>query len=1034
MAGDLTFFLKNSVHYYGVFCTKFDTVNPYTDMLTAVRKKYYESGLKTQKMKTSKRVNDVIYRYNYNLNEDTVLKWRVYNETHIVERVISPNNQNYRVEIRDRSGTILKKCIYFGTYHNWIKTKYYDDSSEQPVMELAYFNKNGVTVMLRYTPDCSPDKPEILYPCTPVNDDSIRKSLTDELGTPDVFVICSNGFVFFADHDYSRKWNSMASQLQHGHTEPLFPDTDTKTIVTELKKESDSMNREENDRIDLTKTQEVIIPQEIKEDSVIIKNTPVTADRSSVLPSRKYDLSSVSDDEKRDANASPIGNKVHSDSLMKLSDDEGHTDDDDIYSDDKPAKDKYDTSEFEVDIVDNNSDLSDLSSLEDDTRESSDKEPEPTRSYEYKRVRPIKTINPFENLPERIGGRSDFSRDNNTSGNTVDDVKRAYENVKTANRISAEKPRMPVSVPERPAKQNVLPDMSGTLTPAKIIRVNEDEIYCYYGQTDDDGRRNGYGRTAMKNGHTAYDGNYSGDLRNGFGVYYYRNGKVCYVGDWKNNHKHGVGISFNHKDRTMYVGGWENDTPIGMGAKFDDNGELSFAGRWANGRREGVGMLYNPKDGGVFVSRWENDVLSEKGTVFDSMGNLVYNGSWKKGTRNGVGTQYDKQGLVVYSGEWKNGKYDGEGMLNLNNGYKIVGEFVAGRVQGYAVVTTKKGKVLYEGQWLNNRYNGEGKLYNMKNGSWCQGTFVNGDPVGVLLGYNKDGELIYQGEWDKGRFNGRGIGYENGEKVYDGEWVNGIRTGSGTEYKNGRTVFTGEFCDNMRCGFGKSYDENGDLIYCGMWKDNLYDGEGILYELGEPRYVGSFRNGSLHGRVNEVLDGIIIGECLYNDGKCKYKREYSHDGMTLKYEGHIKNGKHEGMGCQFTEYGEKRFEGIFKDNEPFKNMKVRLMGLEPLKTSENMKETPYNLYIDGNSYVVEKEYNGGSYSGMLVDGKPEGKGTILYFDHGYTGVFSAGTACGLGVIYEWDGSEVTGTFSKYADDNTNDIVFANNIVYHIIKK
>ena len=1029
MAGDLTFFLKNSVHYYGVFCTRFDTLNPYTDMLTAVRKNYYESGLKTQKMKTSKRVNDVIYRYNYNLNEDTVLKWRVYNETHIVERVISPNNQNYRVEIRDRSGTILRKCIYFGAYHNWIKTKYYDDTSEQPVMELAYFNKNGVTVMLRYTPDCSPDKPEILYPCTPVNDDNIRKTITEELGTPDVFVLCSNGFVYFADHEYTKKWNNKADELQKESAvksaEKNSQSTDTKTIVMELKKEGNSMSREEKDRIDLTKTKEVIIPKVINEDSIVIKNSPRMNESLPAFPSRTNNADRNDDFGNTDRIAlSVTANKVHSDSLLGYSENKDNSDN----------SSRFNTSEFDVDIVDNNSDLSDLT-LEDEYDSNLDKkQPEEKRSYEYRRVRPIKTINPFENLPDRIGGRNDSFSDGGVTGNTVDDVKRAYENVKVANSASSPKPAQQANPAATPLTGTVTPSSAYTLTPSKTIKVNEDEVYYYYGSTDEDGRRSGYGRTAMKNGHTAYDGSYSGDLRNGFGVYYYRNGKVCYVGDWKNNHKHGVGISFNHKDRTMYVGGWEKDNPIGMGAKFDNNGELSFAGRWANGRREGVGMLYNPKDGGVFVSRWENDVLSERGTVFDSMGNLVYNGSWKKGTRNGVGTQYDKQGLVVYSGEWKNGKYDGEGMLNLANGYKIVGEFVAGRVQGYAVVTTKKGKVLYEGQWLNNRYNGEGKLYNMKNGSWCQGTFVNGDPVGVLLGYNKDGELIYQGEWDKGRFNGSGIGYENGEKIYDGKWVNGIRNGSGTEYKNGRTIYSGEFSDNMRCGFGKSYDENGELIYCGMWKDNLYEGEGILYELGEPRYVGGFKNGELHGRVNEVLDGIIIGECLYNDGKCKYKREYSHDGMILKYEGHIKNGKHEGMGCRFTEYGEKRFEGIFKDNEPFKNMKVRLMGLEPLKTSENMKETPYNLYIDGNSYVVEKEYNGGSYSGMLVDGKPEGKGTILYFDHGYTGVFSAGTACGLGVIYEWDGSEVTGTFSKYADDNTNDIVFANNIVYHIIKK
>ena len=1024
MAGDLTFFLKNSVHYYGVFCTQYDTVNPYTDMLTAVRKKYYESGLKTQKLKTNKRLNDVIYRYNYNLNEDTVLKWRVYNETHIVERGVSRNNQNYRVEIRDRSGTVLRKCIYFGTYHNWVKTKYYDDTSDQPVMELAYFNKNGVTVMLRYTPDCSPDKPEILYPCTPVNDDEIRKKLTDKLGTPDVFVLCTNGFVYFADHEFSKKWNDLYNEMSKNPDPPMPDRTDTQTIVMEPVKENVSMSREENERIDLTQTREVIIPNVVREDSVIIKGNMAT-ESSQSLPSRNFEMSSNDAETKENIPEPvlPLKNKVHSDSLLSLTEEDTS----------ESNEEKYDTSDFDVEIVDNNSDLSDLTLDDEDIKENSE-EPMQQRSYEYRRVRPIRNIDPFENLPERIGSRSDFSKGNSPAGNTLDDVKRAYENVKAANSAANVQTNPPVRSSEEIQRKSIQSDMPFNLSPSKTIRVNEDEIYYYYGQTDEDGRRNGYGRTAMKNGHTAYDGTYTGDLRNGFGVYYYRNGKVCYVGDWKNNHKHGVGISFNHKDRTMYVGGWENDNPIGMGAKFDNNGELSFAGRWANGRREGVGMLYNPKDGGVFVSRWENDVLSERGTVFDSMGNLVYNGSWKKGTRNGVGTQYDKQGLVVYSGEWKNGKYDGEGMLNLQNGYKIVGEFVNGRVQGYAVVTTRKGKVLYEGQWLNNRYNGEGKLYNLKNGSWCQGTFSNGDPVGILLGYNKDGELIYQGEWNKGRFNGNGIGYENGEKVYDGEWVNGIRKGNGTEYKNGRCIFTGEFSDNMRCGFGKSYDENEELIYCGMWKDNLYEGEGVLYELGEPRYVGSFKQGVLNGRVNEVLDGIIVGECLYTNGQCKYKREYSHDGMTLKYEGHIKNGKHEGMGCQFTEYGEKRFEGIFKNNEPFKNMKVRLMELEPLTASENMKGTPYNLYIDGNSYVVEKEYNGGAYSGMMINGKPEGKGTILYFDHGYTGVFSDGTACGLGVIYEWDGSEVTGTFAKYSDGNTTDIVFANDIVYHIIKK
>ena len=71
---------------------------------------------------------------------------------------------------------------------------------------------------------------------------------------------------------------------------------------------------------------------------------------------------------------------------------------------------------------------------------------------------------------------------------------------------------------------------------------------------------------------------------------------------------------------------------------------------------------------------------------------------------------------------------------------------------------------------------------------------------------------------------------------------------------------------------------------------------------------------------------------------------------------------------------------------------------------------------------------------MLIDGKPEGKGTILYFDHGYTGAFSHGKPCGVGVIYEWNGDEITGTFVDSPSYNTRTIEFANDVVYYLAAK
>lgn len=1088
MSGDLTYFKKNAVNYYGVFYDKFDKFNPYNDILTDVRKKYYESDLHMQKAKYSRRVDGIVYRYDFNLNEDTVLKWRVFNDTQIVEKVISASDEKYRVEIRDNTGRILKKCIYFGTYHNWIKTKYYTPGNREPDTQLTLYEDKGVSVILKYTSENN-GRPEVLYPCSVVSDEKLLAKITEKLGTPSVSSLCSKGLVYFAEQNVAKLWNMFAANpsLMDERKAADAPDPTASKSVREESVPTESPRPRQ--RIDLTQTQDVIVPNVVVPDSVVIhanKSFPVTPstvdkapddensrhEESTVLPSRTYgmtpdgltlDLSGSSADTKTgDLTAA----KNRSDSLFDILDDEpynqGGTGDVDVFeylSEDNSTQststadmsDKgnnmseefrpVSSDEFESDVTNldleidlDNSITSEFDSAkidEDfDTPAHEPSETVPERGYEIKRVRTRKPSiekGRTENIARRAEEKS------------LDNVKRAYEKLNgevkdESNESQSRRMSVPVD---------------------KIIRVSDDEVYYYFGDTNSNGRREGHGRTIMQNGFTAYDGEYSNDMRNGFGVYYFRTGKICYVGDWKNNTRNGVGVSFNHNDRSMYVGGWDNNCPIGMGAKFDENGNLTFAGRWENGSREGVGMAYNPNDGGVFVSRWEHDVLSDKGTVFDSMGNLVYNGSWKNGVRSGKGTQYAKNGLVVYSGEWKDGKYNGngtqynkegtlvysgewkdgkfngQGSLHLSNGYKVVGSFAMGKIDGYAVLTTKKGKKLYEGEWKNNKYDGDGKQYILRDGSWFQGRFSNGEPVGIMSGYSKDGALLYRGEYHDGKRDGSGICYDNGEKIYEGELSSGTRNGKGHEFADGMCIYSGNFINDKRNGFGTSYTPEGEIEYSGIWKDGFYDGLGLLYEDGEPRFAGSFVMGVLDGRINEIQNGKVVKECIYSDGRCVYMREYINNGTTLKYDGHVKKGLYEGMGCNFSACGEINFEGIFKKNEPFKNMKIKRKNLEPLPYCDEIDESGYNRYISGPNYVVEQEYNGGTYSGLIVNGKPEGKGTLLYADHGYVGDFSDGIACGNGTIYEWDGSEISGTFVKYAGRDTTEITLSSGITYHI---
>ncbi|MGN0517818.1 MAG: hypothetical protein ACI4II_03735 [Acutalibacteraceae bacterium] len=562
----------------------------------------------------------------------------------------------------------------------------------------------------------------------------------------------------------------------------------------------------------------------------------------------------------------------------------------------------------------------------------------------------------------------------------------------------------------------------------KIIPVSDTENYYYYGNLRN-GMRYGQGRTAMQDGRTAYEGRYADDKRDGFGVYYYKTGRICYVGNWIQNRRNGMGIAFRPSDESVYIGKWEDDMPVGMGAKFDQSGNLLFAGKWENGARNGAGISYNSEDGSLFISRWENDSPTNYGTRFDKNGNLEYIGYWENGQRHGTGIQYGENGFVIYSGDWLNDKYHGTGRLTLENGNTIDGSFIDGRISGAAIETDTNGVQVYRGEWSNNKYNGLGRKY-LKNGCWYEGRFIDGSPVGILSGYDKNGSLIYEGEWKNDCYHGKGVCYHDGVKIYEGDFEQGTRHGIGREYENNVCIYIGGFSGDKRNGFGMSY-KNGKSQYMGKWKDNLYCGSGVLYDAGIPVYAGQFRDGMLNGRINEIHEGKVIRESIFVNNSCTYMREYSNDGAYLSYEGNVKNGIREGMGCSFNIYGEKTFEGIFKDNKPFKSMKISLKELEPLNYYEQLKDTDYEKFRTGLDYVIELNIGGGIYSGQTIAGRPNGLGTILYTDHRYTGHFEGGSACGEGVLYKGDGDEIKGVFSPTPGEDTEEIVFDYDVTYYV---
>lgn len=557
--------------------------------------------------------------------------------------------------------------------------------------------------------------------------------------------------------------------------------------------------------------------------------------------------------------------------------------------------------------------------------------------------------------------------------------------------------------------------------PKKEIKTEKDR-YFYYGELTDD-MRDGRGRTAMEDGTTAYEGTYKDDKRSGFGAYYYKSGKLCFSGYWEDNKREGLGTAYS-TDGSCYTGKWHEDRPVGAGASFNSEGDLKYFGTYRDGKRDGAGVMMVGEN--IVVGIYNDGKFSGKATVFAPSGALLYSGEMHCGERSGKGIEYNSDGTIRYKGEWRGGRYNGQGTLYLSDGGFIEGEFKYGAAEGKGKHFDKNGKLVYEGLFSNNLSSGNGRVYN-DDGSYYEGRFSDGEATGLMSEYTSEGELVYSGEWKNGRRSGRGTEYVGEEKVYDGEFSNGVYSGEGRQYSDRLLVYAGSFFGGKRDGCGCEY-VNGSMVYRGMFSENEYNGSGITYAGGEISSVGIFKNGKKHGRVNEIKNGKIFRECIYDFGELVYMREYSESGELL-YDGNVRNGKRDGFGASFTPFGEKKFEGIFKNGNPQKSMSVILRDIEQLPECEELADGEYDMYKDGTGYVVEAPINDGIYTGKLKNNNPEGKGTILYSDHRFTGSFSEGVPCGEGIIYLLDGEEIRGNFVDSDGDGVEEIKLSNNMVY-----
>ena len=254
---------------------------------------------------------------------------------------------------------------------------------------------------------------------------------------------------------------------------------------------------------------------------------------------------------------------------------------------------------------------------------------------------------------------------------------------------------------------------------------------------------------------------------------------------------------------------------------------------------------------------------------------------------NGIGKEYTgTDNKLVYEGEYFHGERKGKGKEYSYNTLYFEGEYLNGKRHGKGKEYYSNGNLIYEGEYLNGERNGKGKEYDWFNGKLIfEGEYLNGK------------EWFGKKHFSNGKIININIGkeYEDDKLLFEGEYFNGKRNGKGKEYYyNGKLQFEGEYKNDLKWN-GKGYDPDGKMIY------ELIDGNGKVKEYNIPFsrliFEGDYLNGKRNGNGKEYYNfGTLYFDGEYLNGKRNGKgKEYYSDGILI-FDGGYLNGKKHGKG------------------------------------------------------------------------------------------------------------------------------------------
>ncbi|MCH5201758.1 MAG: hypothetical protein J1F17_00995 [Oscillospiraceae bacterium] len=610
----MSIFYPEELIIYSLSVNSFLPFDVKSDILAKVRKNFFEHN-RRQCDKLVQNIGEVSLNYTYNLEKNRPMKWIVKKNKKTIEDAVIVSVNSYELRTYNENGDKLISTEY--TNDHIFKMLSFSHNNDAVVISAGIENNQPVLYYRegnnKYT----------LYLLEINEDEEVLTRLSEKNPYISVTALTNKGLVYFGSQEEISNINCIIDEIKDKIVEENTP----KSYITQEDKKS-GFNFNDNDfniKKNMNQTYDVgkveyftDDPEDIEEnhslekinilDNVYENQNDVQAEIENISDNISNDNAlNDKNSENVEVTEPSVDNPVNKTEEFETKTEEIEDKEEDSETANPPVEEvecPVDNSTEEIKFDDNSGVIEDV----EDNNNSVEENSRANETQELNKEFIEKII--LEKIAEALEGVSlatskeekiDFANKLD-----VDSILADYANTGETSSESVDD----VSVEE---EQEIRDNRNVRI--ADLIINSGGERYLYFGELNDNLLRDGYGRTEMSNGKTAYEGNYKDNKRSGFGSFYYRDGGLCYCGEWKDNKREGFGIGIRSSDNSFHTGGWSDNKPQGIGARFDKYGNLSYVSNYENGKEKGLSVQFN-SDGSVTVFKWQNDEKKIIETIF----------------------------------------------------------------------------------------------------------------------------------------------------------------------------------------------------------------------------------------------------------------------------------------------------------------------------------------------------------------------------------------------------------------------------------